>query len=289
MKDSLIKIFKSWEFDAEEIGAKLFIASVLLLIFFILGRISKKIFLKINTKLLANHPDLLSLLSKIIYYIFLIIGYFLFFKIIGLEQYFSKILAGAGIVGIIAGFALKDIASNAFSGLLLFIKKPFYKGDWVQLDGHYGKVELIGWLTTTLANKTGQEVYISNQLIYSGTFINYSKYQKRRVCIQADVENFIDVAKLKQLLDDETSKFSNLLPESSANFYVTKIGVNGGFSFELLYWIRFDEGHSFRDAISNALMCVSNIAINSAIEIKNITWQSDEEDGTSAERFGVGG
>ncbi len=289
MKDSLIKVFKSWEFDAEEIGAKLIIALLILLIFFLIARLSRKIFLKLNSNLLSKHPDVLNLLSKIIYYIFLILGYFLFLQVVGLEQYFSKILAGAGIVGIIAGFALKDIASNAFSGLLLFIKKPYVKGDWVQLDGHYGKVELVGWLTTALSNKTGQEIYISNQLIYSGTFMNYSKYKKRRICLQADVQNFIDVPKLKQLLNDETSKFSNLLPNNLINFYVTKIGVDGGFSFELLYWIHFDEGHNFRDSISKALLMINNIGLNNSITIKNITWQSDEEDETSAERFGVGG
>lgn len=289
MKESLIKVFKGWEFDTEVIGAKIIIGVLLLFVCFVAGRVSKKVFLKVNAKLLSKHPDVLILVSKIIYYIFLFLGYFLFLNVVGLEQYLTKILAGAGIVGIIAGFALKDIASNAFSGLLLFLQKPYVKGDWVQLDGHYGKVELVGWLTTTLSNRTGQEIYVSNQLIYSGTFMNYSKYKKRRVCIEVDVENYHDLPKLKSLVQAKISVFSNLLPKTDIDFYVTSVEVNGNFSFELYYWIYFDEGKKFRETVSNSIIGIQEIGVENNIVFKNLKWQSDEEDGTSAERFGVNG
>jgi len=290
MKESFLKIIKSWEFNAEDIAAKFVVGLLLLLIFYIFGRLFKSVFLKVNSKLLIKHPDILQVLSDVIFYVFLFLGYFIFLKVIGLEQYVTKILAGAGIVGIIAGFALKDIASNAFAGLLLFIKKPFSKGDWVQLDGHYGSVSLIGWLTTSLINKTGQEVFISNQLIYSSAFINYSKFKKRRICIKADVEDFNDLPQLKQLFSDGISKLENILPESKIDFYVTAITTTGNFSFELMYWITFDGGgHVFRDAVSKTILEIENIATTNKITIKNTTWISDEKDGSSSGTYGSGG
>lgn len=288
MKDSLLEVIRSWEIDAEKIASKLFLGVVILILFYFIAKISKTIFIKLNSKLLQSHPDLLAVLSKIIYSLFVFWGYFIFLRVIGLEQYVTKVLAGAGIVGIIAGFALKDIASNAFSGLLLFIKKPYKDGDWVQIDGHYGKVLLIGWLTTTVENLSGQEVSVSNQLIYSSAFINYSKLQKRRICLQADVSGYSDLPNLKKILNDKIQTFDELLPNGDIQLFVISIGESGEFTFQAMYWIEFNDGFTFRSLISKAIVGIQDVAKQNTINIKNISWISDEEDGSSSGKFGLG-
>jgi len=288
MIESLINILESWELDIKALLAKLIIGLAVLLIFYGLGKITKKIAYKINSKVLSKYPDLQSLLSSLIYYFFVFIGCFLFLKIIGLEQYFVKLLAGAGIIGIIAGFALKDIASNAFSGLLLFIEKPFKKGDWVQVDGHYGKAVNIGLLTTAIANGAGQQVYISNQLIYSGVFINYSIFKKRSIRIQADVIQYPDLPGLKKMVLAEILKIKEILPTSEVHFYVKLIGTANNFSFELYFWVYFDDQRKYMKILDQTILTIRQIAIDSKIEIINVKWVSDETDVSSAGTYGLG-
>ena len=288
MIESLINILESWELDIKALLAKLIIGLAVLLIFYGLGKITKKIAYKINSKVLSKYPDLQSLLSSLIYYFFVFIGCFLFLKIIGLEQYFVKLLAGAGIIGIIAGFALKDIASNAFSGLLLFIEKPFKKGDWVQVDGHYGKAVNLGLLTTAIANGAGQQVYISNQLIYSGVFINYSIFKKRSIRIQADVIQYPDLPGLKKMVLAEILKIKEILPTSEVHFYVKLIGTANNFSFELYFWVYFDDQRKYMKILDQTILTIRQIAIDSKIEIINVKWVSDETDVSSAGTYGLG-
>lgn len=287
MFTSIIKILESWEIDIKTLLAKLILGLTVLLIFYIIGKLTRHLAYKINSKVLARHQDLQVMLSAIIYYFFLLVGYYLFLQIIGLEQYFVKLLAGAGIVGIIAGFALKDIASNAFSGLLLFFEKPYKSGDYVQVDGHFGKVEKVGLLTTAITNKTGQQVFVSNQLIYSGAFVNYSTYQKRAIRLQADVEQFFDLDKIKTLYGDQLKTIKTFDPSQGINFYVDSISSNGNFSLEVFFWVQFDNEPNFLKTISDTIVSIKQVSIDNKINIINTSWISDEIDSTSAGSFGA--
>lgn len=289
MIKSLLKILESWEINTEEILAKLLLASIVLLIFYVLGRILRHIAYKINSKLLSKYPDIQAVLSILIYYFFLFTGVFFFLKIIGLEQYFTKILAGAGIVGIIAGFALKDIASNAFSGFLLFLEKPFKKGDWVQVDGHFGKVIRVGTLTTSLANRTGQEVFISNQLIYSGVFINYSVYNRRSIRIQAQAVQCENLDEFKKAVMTELSTITAILPETEVHFYIISLGENYSFIFELYFWVHFEEERAFLQIVDQSVLIMRKISLEKNINIINTKWISDEDNTSSSGAYGMGG
>lgn len=287
MLKSIVAVLESWEIDFKMILAKVLLGLTILLIFYIIGKLTKKAAYKINSKVLTKHKDIQVILSKIIYYFFLFIGYYLFLQVIGLEQYFVKLLAGAGIVGIIAGFALKDIASNAFSGLLLFFEKPYQKGDWVQVDGHCGQVVDVGILTTAVKNKTGQEIYVSNQLIYSGTFINYSTYSKRAIQLQTEIEQFFDLDKVKTLLGTELKKITTFDQSQNIKFYIDSISSNGSFSLTIFFWVLFEQEEQFLQTISDTIVKVKQVSLDNQINIINTKWISDEEDSTSAGNFGA--
>jgi small conductance mechanosensitive channel len=289
MKKSIVKVIQSWEIDIEQLLTKLLLASVVLLIFYVLGRVLRHIAYKINSKLLSSYPDIQAVLSIVIYYFFLFTGVFFFLKIMGLEQYFTKILAGAGIVGIIAGFALKDIASNAFSGFLLFLEKPFKKGDWVQVDGHFGKVIRVGTLTTSLANRTGQEVFISNQLIYSGVFINYSIHSRRSIRIQAQAVQCENLDEFKKTIITELSTITAILPETEVHFYIISLGENYSFIFELYFWVHFEEERSFLQIVDQSVLIMRKISLEKNINIINTKWISDEDNTSSSGAYGMGG
>ncbi len=87
-----------------------------------------------------------------------------------LASFITHMLAGAGIIGIIAGFALKDVASNAFAGFLLKSQRPFEVGQWVNISQYVGTVQEIGLVTTAVQTIEGQMAYVPNQLVYNGGF-----------------------------------------------------------------------------------------------------------------------
>ncbi len=56
----------------------------------------------------------------------------------------TPLLTGIGITGFTIGFALKEIATNFLSGVMLVFGKPFKKGQWLKVLGPSGQQQLEG-------------------------------------------------------------------------------------------------------------------------------------------------
>ena len=64
----------------------------------------------------------------------------------------SGVLAFGGVSGIAVGFAAKDLLSNFFGAIMIFMDKPFKVGDWIRSPDKEieGVVESIGWRQTRI-------------------------------------------------------------------------------------------------------------------------------------------
>ncbi|MBX2922177.1 MAG: mechanosensitive ion channel [Chitinophagaceae bacterium] len=255
MGDHLKKILESWGYSTVDFFPKLILAIAVLTFFVILGKLVKKICLGIysRSKLAAIHPDFAKVIAAIVYFFFLLSGVFLALEIMGLEKVLTKLLASAGVLGIIAGFAFQDIASNAFAGFLLKTRHPFKIGDWIQFNNEYGKVTGITLLSTSMDNILGQQVFIPNQLIYSDPLTNFSVYGKRRVVLKSAVSGKSDLEEVKAVAIDEIKKSGISLSDEPVDFYYTDMG-DSSFNFELFFWIKFDNESEFYQARSAAIM-----------------------------------
>lgn len=79
-------------------------------------------------------------------------------------------ITGLGITGFTIGFALKDIATNFLSGLMLMTQKPFKNGDKVKVVGLEGTVDTVDVRYVILRNPTGK-VWIPSSTVYSNPVV----------------------------------------------------------------------------------------------------------------------
>lgn len=249
----LENILLAWQNEVAELLPKIFLAILVLLIFVLLARLARRVSFKILLKTAKNHTDVAHLLSQVVYIFFMVSGILLAMQTAGLAKFIMHLLAGAGIVGIIAGFAFKDIASNLFAGLLLKLQNPYKAGDWVEIDGVYGVVGELGWITTQITTIPGQEVFVPNQLIYSTTFTNFSTFGKRRVILETGVSYGDDLSKVQSVCLDEVSKIPQVLQDEKMDFYFTKID-NSTYNFQLRFWITFTTNDDYQRALSNSII-----------------------------------
>lgn len=255
--DYLKKLLNDWEHSVIGFLPRLFLALVVLLVFFFLARFGKRISQRLYSKSNRANADIVKIMGAIVHFSLLLFGIFIALEVLGLEQVLTKLLAGAGILGIVAGFAFKDIASNAFAGLLLSIQRPIKVGDWVEMDDAYGIVTKISWLTTALENTTGQEVFVPNQIIYSNTFTNFTTFNKRRIILRSGVSFTSDLEHVKSVAIDEIKKSDKILDNEDVNFFYTNIG-DSIFDFEISFWIRFNTELEYQQAMSDAIVRIRN-------------------------------
>ncbi|MFQ5865184.1 MAG: mechanosensitive ion channel family protein [bacterium] len=117
----------------------------------------------------APVPRLLKDVLTIILYLMAIMG------IIGIvfEKSVTGFWATSGVMGLIVGFALRNMIMDVFTGLAINIDRPYKIGDWVKVHGSNqditGQIMEINWRTTRLKTVDDSVVILPNSLL--GTLV----------------------------------------------------------------------------------------------------------------------
>jgi len=95
----------------------------------------------------------------------------------------SGILAFGGVGGIAIGFAAKDLLANFFGGLIIYLDRPFFVGDWIRSPDKQleGTVEKIGWRVTQIRTFDKRPLYVPNSVFTSIIVENPSRMSNRRI------------------------------------------------------------------------------------------------------------
>ncbi len=110
----------------------------------------------------------------------LVIGIYFVLRISGLTRLAATILGGTGLVGIIFGFAFRDIAENFLASILISLQRPFRIDDLIEVDNVTGFVRNVTTRGTVLQTFSGNHVHISNSTIYKSRLTNYTSNPKTR-------------------------------------------------------------------------------------------------------------
>jgi small conductance mechanosensitive channel len=117
----------------------------------------------------------------------LIAGALLTLEILDATALVAALLGTAGLVGLVLGFAFRDLAENAIASLLLSLRQPFAPNDLVSIAGHEGHVVRLTSRATVLLTIEGNHVRIPNATVYKGVIVNYSRNPLRRFDLAAGV------------------------------------------------------------------------------------------------------
>lgn len=210
------------------------------LMVFIIGRWIAKLVVKVLSKVMKRgnvDETLISFLNHVTYVALLIVVIIAALDQLGINT--TSILAVFATAGLAVGLALKDSLSNFAAGVMLIIFKPFKVGDFVEAGGSAGTVEAIRIFNTLLRTPDNREITIPNGHIYSGTIINITARQTRRVDLVFGIGYGDDLSKARDLIweaihnearilkDPEPAVVLADLAESSVNIAV-RTWVNSG-------------------------------------------------------------
>jgi len=115
----------------------------------------------------------------------------------------AGVLAFGGIGGIVIGFAAKDLLSNFFGGLMIYLDRPFVVGDWIRSDDKEieGTVEEIGWRLTRIRKFDKRPIYVPNATFMSIAVENPSRMTNRRIYETVGIR-YDDIGKMEAIVHD---------------------------------------------------------------------------------------
>lgn len=128
----------------------------------------------LKQKLKVDVPLLIKNLSRLLIFFFAALGVIS----VVYSRSISGLLTATGAIGLVVGFALKNMISDVFDGVSLTIDKPFKVGDFIRF-GPKGlntdaKVVETTWRTTRFKSGTGGILVVPNSELYKMAFTNMS-------------------------------------------------------------------------------------------------------------------
>ncbi len=210
-----------------------------------INRYSEKIVFKKKKEGKRIDYGLIEFLRKVVLIVSLTIIIIFGLEYIGVNV--KGLMALGGIGGIAVGFASKDLLSNLFGGLSIFLDKPFTVGDWISSPDKSieGVVENIGWRETKIMSFSNYPIYLPN-FIFSGIIIENKGRMKSRLISEKFPIRFVDFSKVKKVTNDVRDMLeSNPLVDDSSVKVVNLSRINGN-SLEILLHV-FSNAISFED------------------------------------------
>jgi len=117
----------------------------------------------------------------------------------------AALVAGLGIAGIALGFAAKDSLENFIAGMTILLDRPFSVGDWVTVEGFYGKVISISLRSTRIRTPNNQTVVFPSLHMVTRAVVNHTAGEPLRVDVPFGIayKESIDAARdaVMKLLD----------------------------------------------------------------------------------------
>jgi MscS family membrane protein len=142
----------------------------------------------------------------------------------------SGLLAFGGVGGIVIGFAAKDLLSNFFGGLMVYMDRPFKVGDWVRSDQMpiEGTVEHIGWRLTRIRNFESRPLYVPNSIFTTISLENPSRMRYRRIKTDIGVryDDFKQVSKIVDDIRKMLEERDDIAKDASLMVHFTEYGVS---------------------------------------------------------------
>ena len=134
-----------------------------------------------------SSPMLLRVVSNLVVMPVYLLGIYIILQIAGLTALALSMLGGAGVIGIVVGFAFRDIAENFLAGILLSIRQPFHHGDLISVSGESGIVSSLNSRSTILVSLEGNHIVIPNSVVFKNVITNYSSAPSRREVLDVGI------------------------------------------------------------------------------------------------------
>ena len=179
-------------------------------------------------------PSTIHALAKLIRLAIIITSSLVALQTLGFS--ISGVLAFGGIGGVAVGFASKDLLSNFFGGLMIYLDRPFAIGDWIRSPDKEieGVVEYIGWRQTRIRTFDKRPLYIPNSTFGHISVENPSRMLNRRIyetigvrygdafSLEKIVSDIKDMLKSHKDIDTTQALMVNVntFAESSIDFFI---------------------------------------------------------------------
>lgn len=185
----------------------------------------------------VSQSELIRLVTRrTISLLIILLGLYVFLRFAGLSEFAIAIVSGTGVMGLILGFAFRDIAENFISSLLLSVQKPFKIDDVIEVQGQLGIVKQVTARATTLVDFDGNHIQIPNATIYKNIIRNLTANPKMRGKFTIGIGYDSSILEAQQLATKVLSSQPTILQDPEPQVLVDELG-SSTVNLKVYFWI----------------------------------------------------
>jgi len=188
------------------------------------GFVSRRLHL---LRLRTDNPYMNGLIRNVLRVLITLFGLLLALDLLNATALVTAVLGSAGVVGLVLGFAFKDIAENYVAGVLLSLRQPFSPGNHVVIDGNEGKVVALHSRTTVLMTLDGNELRLPNALVFKAIVLNYSRNPKRRFDFSVAIDGSQSIRVSHALAMEQVRQIEGVLSDPGPSWSVQEFTTAG--------------------------------------------------------------
>ena len=172
----------------------------------------------------SRNPYLGTLVRRAIRTGFVLAGLLVALDLLEATALVTAVLGSAGVVGIVLGFAFRDMAENYLSGIMLSLRRPFEPGDHVRVDSFEGKVVSLSTRNTVLMTLDGNELRLPNATVFKAVLLNFTHNPNRRLAFQLGVGYGEDLRRAQDLGVTTMAAMQGVLADPGPSASIDRVG-----------------------------------------------------------------
>ncbi|WP_442960349.1 mechanosensitive ion channel family protein [Pseudoalteromonas sp. CNAT2-18] len=175
-------------------------------------------------------------MRRFISILIMLLGVYVFLRLAALTEFAVAVMSGTGLIGLILGFAFKDIAENFISSMLLSIQRPFKIDDVIEVDGRLGVVRKVTARATTLVDFDGNHIQIPNATVYKNVIKNFTANPKMRGHFIVGVGYDNNLRQAQQLALQCISSKTMVLSDPPPQVLIDNLGASTA-NLQIYFWV----------------------------------------------------
>ena len=188
------------------------------------GFVSRRLHL---LRLRTDNPYMNGLIRNVVRTVIVLGGVLIALDLLNATALVTAVLGSAGVVGLVLGFAFKDIAENYIAGILLSLRQPFAPGNLVVIDGNEGRVVALHSRTTVLMTLDGNELRLPNALVFKAIILNYSRNPRRRFDFTIAIDPAQSIRSAQSLALEQICTIEGVLVDPGPSWTVQEYSPTG--------------------------------------------------------------
>lgn len=208
------------------------------IVIFVVGRFAASMVRGVVRRLLERSnvdETLVSFTGSVVYV--LVMAFVIIAALGQLGVHTASFVAILGAAGLAVGLALQGSLANFAAGVLMILFKPFRVGDYIEAAGTAGTVEEISIFTTELKSPDNRKIIVPNAQVTSGSIVNYSAKDQRRIDIVAGVSYGDNLDKVRKVLEEILAADERILQEPAPVIGVLELG-SSSVNFAVRPWVK---------------------------------------------------